>query len=219
MLLSPAAELLFANERAVRLFSGSTLAPAAWLSLESIRVDFMPDAWRQDIRDIFLRLYAGESNLVLRTIWYGVQVFSSATLLDSMPTIARDVGPHSALRTPGQTGPVMLLTSRQVARQCAQGLYDASHVTIVQSRVAHLGPLAALTERELQVLAILGDGGTLKAAAERLHRSEKTIDAHRSAIHHKLGITDRVQLAAISQTLGLTVDDIHRMVVAGILKK
>lgn len=216
MLLSQSAELLYANDQAARIFSGPASA-GPWTSLETICVDYMPELWRQDIRDMFVRLLGGESNIVLRTIWHGLQVLSWSSLLERLP-FEPGVLPRTATwDAPGRLGPVMLLTSRHVGRVCSTGYFADPNIPIVTARVADLGPLKALTGRELQVLALLGDGGTLSDAAKRLHRSEKTVDAHRSAIHSKLGITDRVQLATISQRLGLTIDDVERLSGVGLI--
>jgi DNA-binding CsgD family transcriptional regulator len=215
MLLSQTGELLYANDQAARMFNGTPMHAGAWTSLETISVEYMPTGWQQDIREVFSRLLSGDSHVLLRTIWQGLQVLSWATLLERLP-FELGVLPRTATwEGPARLGPVMLLTSRHVGRVCSASYFTDATVPLVNARVADLGPLKVLTGRELQVLALLGNGGTLSDAAKRLHRSEKTVDAHRSAIHAKLGITDRVQLAAISQRLGLTIDDVERMADAG----
>lgn len=218
MLVTLDARLLYANDQAARMFSTSSMTGTQWVALDVLRPGFMPDGWRDDVADLGRRVLAGDNKVVLRTIWQGAQIFTWPTLLNAMPFMPGVLPQSSTWRTPEPTGPVLMLTSRRVGRSCAAEIYADSSLKVMQSRVADLGKVKVLTERELQVLAILGDGGTLRAAAHRLHRSEKTIDAHRSAIHTKLGITDRLQLAFISQTLGLTLEDVDRFVVTGALK-
>jgi DNA-binding NarL/FixJ family response regulator len=46
----------------------------------------------------------------------------------------------------------------------------------------------SLTDRELEVFELFGQGLTTKLIAERLHRSVKTIETHRESIKHKLGL-------------------------------
>lgn len=78
---------------------------------------------------------------------------------------------------------------------------------VAESEFIELGDLNVLTPRELVVLALLGQGLTLKEIAERLHRSFKTIDNHRASIGRKLRKTDRLALAQLAAQAGLRVRD------------
>src|ERR1041385_5068883 len=51
-----------------------------------------------------------------------------------------------------------------------------------------------LTDRELQVLQLLGTGQSTRKIAESLSLSFKTIEAHRDNIKRKLGLQDAVEL-------------------------
>ena len=64
---------------------------------------------------------------------------------------------------------------------------------------------ANLTPRELEVLALLGDGLTNAEIAERLFLSEKTVAHHVSAILRKLGVANRVQAVTEAARLGIAV--------------
>jgi DNA-binding CsgD family transcriptional regulator len=73
------------------------------------------------------------------------------------------------------------------------------------------GPRAAtrenasgLTPREVEVLALLGDGLRNAEIADRLFLSARTVDHHVSAILRKLGVSTRGQAAAEAARLGLT---------------
>ena len=70
-------------------------------------------------------------------------------------------------------------------------------------RNVDLGPLAQLSKRELEVLALIGEGLTNAQIAARLHRTAKTIEAHRTSLAAKLGVTTRVELAAVAARAGL----------------
>ncbi|MFI8291415.1 DNA-binding response regulator [Streptomyces sp. ms191] len=58
--------------------------------------------------------------------------------------------------------------------------------------------LAVLTERERDVLDLIGEGLTNRRIAERLYLSEKTVKNHISRLLGKLGVERRVQAAVIA---------------------
>jgi len=62
---------------------------------------------------------------------------------------------------------------------------------------------AGLTSRELEVLALLGQGLRNVDIAGRLVVSPKTVDHHVSAILRKLGVSNRVAAAEEAVRLGL----------------
>jgi DNA-binding NarL/FixJ family response regulator len=51
-------------------------------------------------------------------------------------------------------------------------------------------PVDALSDRELEVLQLLGKGHSTRSIAETLHLSVKTIETHRAHIKEKLGFPD-----------------------------
>jgi DNA-binding CsgD family transcriptional regulator/tetratricopeptide (TPR) repeat protein len=55
-----------------------------------------------------------------------------------------------------------------------------------------------LTEREAEVLALLGTGATNRQIAKRLFISERTVGVHVSRVLHKLQVTNRAQAAAVA---------------------
>ncbi|MFG0330154.1 MAG: response regulator [Phycisphaerales bacterium] len=55
-------------------------------------------------------------------------------------------------------------------------------------------PISTLTPRELEVMRLIAKGLSTKEIAGVLHRSPKTIDAHRTSLMRKLNIDDRVEL-------------------------
>lgn len=63
--------------------------------------------------------------------------------------------------------------------------------------------ISALTQREQQVLAMIGRGYSIPKIAEKLFRSQKTIETHRQSLGRKLGASNRVQLARIAIQVGL----------------
>lgn len=63
--------------------------------------------------------------------------------------------------------------------------------------------LAMLTPRETQILRMIGQGMPRNEIARSIHRSPKTVDAHRASIMDKLGLHDRVELARFAIREGL----------------
>jgi DNA-binding CsgD family transcriptional regulator len=55
-----------------------------------------------------------------------------------------------------------------------------------------------LTEREYEVLALLGTGATNRQIARRLFISDRTVGVHVSRVLHKLQVTNRAQAAALA---------------------
>jgi len=84
---------------------------------------------------------------------------------------------------------------------------DGEDFEIVESEYIDLGPLDALSRRELEVLALLGQGLSISKIAETLHRSAKTIEKHRHSIGKKLNASNRVELARLANMAGLEVSD------------
>jgi DNA-binding NarL/FixJ family response regulator len=57
-----------------------------------------------------------------------------------------------------------------------------------------IDPLGRLSNRELQILRLIGKGTSTREAAQLLHLSIKTVESHRQRIKRKLNLTTGVQL-------------------------
>jgi DNA-binding NarL/FixJ family response regulator len=98
-------------------------------------------------------------------------------------------------------------------RRAARGefVFSSTVALRVQMRPAPDSPSAAspasryqsLTTREQQILRLIGQGQSRTEIAAVIHRSPKTVDAHRASIMEKLGIHDRVELARYAIREGL----------------
>ncbi|MFI7127049.1 response regulator [Nonomuraea sp. NPDC050153] len=64
-------------------------------------------------------------------------------------------------------------------------------------------PPAGLTERELEVLALVGTGLSNAEIAEELHVGVTTVKTHIAAAMEKLGLRNRIQAAVVAHRTGL----------------
>ena len=92
-----------------------------------------------------------------------------------------------------------LLTA--VRRVLAGGIYVSEHVGAsmierfaVSGRKQNANPIDRLSNRELQVLNLIGRGKTTREIAEALNLSVKTVESHRQRIKKKLNLQSSPQL-------------------------
>lgn len=81
--------------------------------------------------------------------------------------------------------------------RAARSLLEAKHAP---------DPLAGISPREREVLALLLDGMPNKLIARRLGISEKTVKSHLTSIFRRIGVTDRVQAVLWIERQGLRGD-------------
>jgi len=73
------------------------------------------------------------------------------------------------------------------------------------ARIAESGSQLRLTERERQVLALIGQGFSNKRIGQELYISTKTASVHLSAILRKLGASSRTEAVYLAQQAGVEV--------------
>ena len=96
----------------------------------------------------------------------------------------------------------VLLVSR-VATPADPVKTPADDQSVVRARVDDSGALSQLTNRELQILCLIGAGLSTQQIAKKLHRSVKTVEWHRVSLGNKLGANNRVELARIAIGAGI----------------
>ncbi|HET8716345.1 MAG TPA: response regulator transcription factor [Nocardioidaceae bacterium] len=101
------------------------------------------------------------------------------------------------------TGTDLIDGVRRVA--AGQSLLDPALTARVLERVRH-GPqaheeLAALTEQERKILALIAEGLTNRQIGERMFLAEKTVKNYVSSILAKLGLERRTQAAVLASKL------------------
>lgn len=78
-------------------------------------------------------------------------------------------------------------------------------VEVIRATRHDLGHLSVLTDRELEVLRLIGEALSTADIAKRLQRSAKTVEWHRVSLGEKLGVVNRVELARIAMRSGLSL--------------
>jgi len=68
------------------------------------------------------------------------------------------------------------------------------HQYLHGSPTGKASPISRLSDRELEVLTLLGRGLSSKDIAERLHLSQKTVDSHRTHLKEKLNLSGAPEL-------------------------
>lgn len=176
--------IIFANERSAQLFLGVKSSKVIGRNI----TELFPAEWTDERLALIRRICRTGNPVGLRSIWKGQRL-------------------HSFLypvRAPSGTHDRALVITHLGS--------DHDELTpwgepFVESRYIELGPLGVLTTRELEVLALLGQGMRIREAAAILFRSQKTIDKHRTSIGRKLKESDRVELAIIARNAGLRLSD------------
>ncbi|MDH4075612.1 MAG: response regulator transcription factor [Acidimicrobiia bacterium] len=91
--------------------------------------------------------------------------------------------------------PDMLLDAVRSAAQGDAPLDPRAGRVLLEQRRAPADAGSGLTDRELEVLSLVGQGLANKQIARRLGISERTVKAHLTSVFQRIGVSDRVQAA------------------------
>lgn len=188
----PPHRIEWANALAARIIGGPGVVAA--LGGRDL-VELFPEGLMREIGTLGARPRGGSPAPVLRVIWHDREVLVRVIALAG-------VGLGEA--------PVLVLQLRWSSMTASDLESLPEPVEPVRSLVMRLDLIGRLTPREIEVLAMVGEGMTIREIAGALFRSEKTIQNHRDAIGTKLGMRNRVELASAARRAGLTVDDAAR---------
>jgi len=115
----------------------------------------------------------------------------------------RDIDPELLKRVVVAVQIGELWIRRSLMPRLLDGLGMRLPVGAAFEKRAVVGRLVCLTQREHQIAALVGGGGTNKQIARELDISERTVKAHLTGIFRKLGISDRLKLALLLAESGL----------------
>lgn len=192
--LSMDGTILYISEHGARLLGGAQASSTRFVG-RSMREFFPPEITRERL-EIFNRIGVNAPPVLIRNIWDGNQLAAF---------FQRVSAPEHA---PGSD--VLIVRGRLIPGDL-RSLYTPDLVTLVYSSFVRLGPLDCLSPQELRVMALIGAGMSVREAATSLFRAEKTIESHCTAIHRKLGVSDRLEVARLAQRAGLTLEDAERV--------
>ncbi|MGW6390594.1 response regulator [Streptomyces sp. NPDC055103] len=131
----------------------------------------------------------GERENVLRALEHGGAGF-----------LLKDTAPAELIRAVQAAAAGDAYLSPAATRHVVERLATGREATrSEQARVR----VAALSEKEREVLAVLGEGLSNADAGRRLHMSEATVKTHVSRILAKLDCENRVQAALLARDAGL----------------
>jgi DNA-binding CsgD family transcriptional regulator len=185
-ILDPQGRILFCNEYGAKMYGGGTAAEHIGRNL----ADLYPRDWAMEKISLLRRVAEDDDRLMIRYMWKGKRVEAQ----------------YQRIPSDGQAGLNILVTVRE-------GVTDDADVPegfeVVKIDTSDFGPLAVLTPREIEVLALIGQGKTAKQIGEILGCSHRTVERHRDMIGKKLNKRDRVELALIAQTAGLELRDAY----------
>ncbi len=112
---------------------------------------------------------------------------------------------QAAYRTASAVGATRLVGQAEALARRTRLSIDAPAAPVL--RAATVDSLG-LTPREVEVLGLVAAGRTNRQIGEALYVSEKTASVHVSNILRKLGVSSRVDAAAVAQRLGTAADPI-----------
>jgi DNA-binding CsgD family transcriptional regulator len=119
-------------------------------------------------------------------------------------SVLRGVRQRVAIRPLGGTGTDLaaMIARRLRGTERIRDLVPPGAILRVP-RVQDPGLLGVLSDRELDVLKLVGDGLSSGEIARRLHRSVRTIEGHRKTIGEKLGFSRATDLVRVAIRAGL----------------
>jgi two-component system nitrate/nitrite response regulator NarL len=130
-------------------------------------------------------------NLATRLVFFTASVAHRELVISvaagAYAVILKDVAPE-----------ILLQSLRQVADGQRLSLLSSDHDLAREQSAITENVLAALTERERQIMRLVSEGLSNKAIGRRLNIADGTIKVHLHNIYQKLGINNRTVLAALA---------------------
>jgi DNA-binding CsgD family transcriptional regulator len=191
-LLRDDGKVVWGNDRAAKLWVSETATSKDYIGRDI--KDLQPKEWIPMRQEMIAKLRSSDRPVVLRLMWKGLQFFSLCRLVKG------SMLEHDRF----------LIVTRHVPSTEKNYNPISKDYELIEAEAVGLGHLDVLTPREIEVLALVGQGMSTKEISKCLSRSEKTIENHRYAISKKLECSSPVRVAEIARQAGLTTKDAER---------
>lgn len=202
--ISSQGQVLYINEQGAKIFHGPTARAEDYIG--RYWQDHMPPEWTRERLRVLGTIGISGKPVLMRTIWRDCQHF---TYIYPIERANREEGGDGDELPPPDL--FLTITRRAISDEEAEQLMPSGdQVDEIDSGFMRLRALDTLSSRELQVLALLGQGMSMGETARVLRLSEKTVDNHRNAVHQKLNVHDRATLVKIASRAGLSLADADR---------
>jgi DNA-binding NarL/FixJ family response regulator len=158
------------------------------------------DLGEEDILDCLTRLRATapDARILLLTGVRDPELHRQAVRLGAMGLVLKDKAPEVLLRAIERVHAGEVWIERtllaSVLGQMTRGPQPVN---------PEAGKIALLTEREREVIGLIGEGLRNRQIAERLFIAEVTVRHHLTSIYDKLGVRDRLELVIYAYRHGL----------------
>lgn len=139
------------------------------------------------------------TQVVIFTSYYRDEYIFPAIRAGALSYILKDADPAELAEAIRKAAHGEAMINPRVAARLVQEIQGG--------REEDTNPFAELSERELEVLRLIANGGNNKEIADQLVISEKTVKSHVSNILSKLHLVDRTQAAAYAWNKGIVRRD------------
>jgi DNA-binding CsgD family transcriptional regulator len=157
--------------------------------------DFHPPEFVEERLEMIARVLDENRPLMIEHILHGRPIASAVwPIHDTEPPFQR----------------VLVISRRNTGADFSQQRFPHTIETI-QTKYIDLGVFDVLSQRELEIFALIGHGLSVPQVAKLLHRSEKTVEKHKTSIAQKLKLSGQAEMVAIVTSMGLEVDDAKRI--------
>jgi two-component system nitrate/nitrite response regulator NarL len=141
-----------------------------------------------------------DARIILLTGLRDIEVHRRAILLGAMGLVSKQKAADTVIRAIEKVYAGEVWLDRTMI---ASILNDRVSTSVAPEQNAEAQRIAKLTEREREVIQLIGEGIKNRQIAARLYISEATVRHHLTSIFAKLGVTDRFELVIYAFQYGL----------------
>ena len=144
-----------------------------------------------------LQGWSGRPAVAMLTTFDSDEFIAQALRLGAVGFLVKDTEPEQLIHAVRALATGEIVLSTAVTRTVISGYLDCGIRSTDTARVQ------AMSQRERDVLALIGRGLSNAEIARYLHLSTATVKDHVSAVLGRLGVTNRVQAAVVAREAGV----------------